>query len=191
MKVALKSIPPEGRDLDEALSLTDLGIDVTEWEEDSPIRVSGEVTRSLEEVHACGTVEARLGVECSRCLRSFTHSVDTRFDVFFHPYNEPLGPDDPVPAGPSIGFEYHTGLEVDLTSTLRDSIVLSIPSRLLCREDCKGLCPRCGSDRNDAPCACETEDVPPLPQSEATANPFARFFQEHPVGQGSRKGASR
>src|SRR5215213_1677197 len=55
----------------------------------------------------------------------------------------------------------YEGDAVDLDELVREQILLALPSRHLCREDCKGLCQKCGANLNDAPCSCEQGEVDP------------------------------
>ncbi|MBI5201306.1 MAG: DUF177 domain-containing protein [Elusimicrobia bacterium] len=80
-----------------------------------------------------GRVEATWTVPCNRCL----------------------GPVD-VKAGEDLEETYPVGQDViDLTESVRESLVLSIPSKALCREECAGLCAKCGANRNQGPCRCK------------------------------------
>jgi uncharacterized protein len=54
----------------------------------------------------------------------------------------------------TVDEEYYGGKEIDLAQALREQILLSLPPPPLCREDCKGLCPRCGKDLNEGECGC-------------------------------------
>src|SRR5215213_1252628 len=55
----------------------------------------------------------------------------------------------------------YEGDAVDLDELVREQILLALPSRHLCREDCKGLCQRCGANLNNGPCSCEQGEVDP------------------------------
>jgi uncharacterized protein len=50
---------------------------------------------------------------------------------------------------------FHDGRQLDLGGEARETLLLEIPIAPRCREDCRGLCPRCGADLNDGPCACQ------------------------------------
>ncbi|MBI4614940.1 MAG: DUF177 domain-containing protein [Planctomycetes bacterium] len=193
MKVPVKNIPPGGRDLSDEVPFADLGIEGADWVAQGPVYVRARATKSHEEVTVRGRLAVELQVECCRCLSPCVHEVSSDFEVYFEPCPEPLAPDEPLPPGPSLGMEYYTGHVVDLTSTLRDALVLAVPSRLLCRPDCAGLCPRCGADRNEGPCRCtpSPEEAGEGQRADATeANPFARFFRERAspeeLGRGGR-----
>jgi uncharacterized protein len=56
---------------------------------------------------------------------------------------------------------YHDGLELDLGETIREAVILEIPQVVLCRPDCRGLCPGCGSDLNEGACKCTPEGGDP------------------------------
>ena len=59
-------------------------------------------------------------------------------------------------------FVFHQELRgedfVDLTANMREDIILELPQRVLCAEDCKGLCPHCGKDLNKGPCRCQPSE---------------------------------
>ena len=53
------------------------------------------------------------------------------------------------------------GEAIDVDEIVKEQIVLAVPTRMLCREDCKGICPECGTDRNTGDCSCATNDIDP------------------------------
>ncbi len=102
-----------------------------------------------------GTLQAQGRAECSRCLAAF----DLRWDV---PVEITVLRDVATDEGEgdSLVIRQRKG-EVDLTEAVRESVVLALPLAPLCREDCRGLCPRCGIDRNTGTCDCAEEDIDP------------------------------
>lgn len=119
------------------------------------------------------SLDGGIETECSRCLARYRHALRERVRLVL----EPAGlrrPSDPEAAralqrdGMCLGEEGETGWyrgdEIDLSGFLREWVILGWPVQPLCREDCAGLCGRCGSDLNRGPCAC-----PPL----APESPFA------------------
>jgi uncharacterized protein len=94
---------------------------------------------------------ARIGADvrtsCRRCLADLVHHIDEDLDVLFS--DDPDAADDPavyvVPA---------TATTVDLGGVVREELALAVPAYLLCREDCAGLCPKCGADLNAGRCQC-------------------------------------
>ncbi len=105
--------------------------------------------------HWSGDFEA----PCARCLEPVRHSLAGDFDLLFRPLGIDAGPAERalVPPETEIGYYQEGGLALE--DVLREQVLLSLPVRTLCREDCKGLCPRCGRNLNSEPCICETLEV--------------------------------
>ncbi|MCX5741575.1 MAG: DUF177 domain-containing protein [Proteobacteria bacterium] len=122
-------------------------------------------------VFASGTFDGKFRVACSRCVEPMAIEIHEKLRVTFMPASEM--PDDDadaategedgeeVPADDLDVFPFD-GERVDLEPLFREQFVLSLPYAPLCREDCKGLCPQCGIDRNSASCTCEKPIDPRL-----------------------------
>ena len=93
------------------------------------------------EVTVRGRLSARLIAQCSRCLKEILYPVDLEF---IEHYKE-RGEDGEYP---------FSGEEIDLDRMLCDNVVMNLPGKLLCSEDCKGLCSVCGQDLNSGLCGC-------------------------------------
>jgi DUF177 domain-containing protein len=94
-----------------------------------------------------GEVAGEAKGACRRCLTEVTLPVAARVDVLFS--SDPDAVDDPsvYPLAPRA-------THVDLRPVLREEMALAVPAYFQCREDCAGLCPRCGADLNQGPCGC-------------------------------------
>ena len=93
-----------------------------------------------------------LGIPCSRCLREVPFHVPLKYEGksdFLHPSEE----DDLASCVEDK--------ELDLDMLIFDEVVPQLPSRLLCKEDCKGLCPKCGCNRNEVKCDCTDKEPDP------------------------------
>jgi uncharacterized protein len=97
---------------------------------------------------------------CARCAEAFAFPLETRFRVILSPRavmeeaNRELTCDD-------LGFGFYDGDEIDVTALVHEHALLALPTRLLCAEACRGLCPQCGINLNVAACACTTRATPP------------------------------
>jgi uncharacterized protein len=118
---------------------------------------------------AAGTFTGHLTVACSRCVGPVRLNLDETLRVTFMPPSE-MPAEDTVASteeGPEVSegdldvFPYD-GEKLDLEPLIREQFVLAIPFAPLCREDCKGLCPQCGIDRNTGTCTCEKPIDPRL-----------------------------
>jgi uncharacterized protein len=128
----------------------------------APVVCRAEVRRDGRRFRLVGRLASALEVACSRCLEPFRIPVDSSFDLLFLPAggagssgrDHELGEDD-------IGVSFYKDDEIDLGDVIREQCYLALPMKPLCREDCKGLCPICGINRNLATCECKTEWVDP------------------------------
>jgi uncharacterized protein len=121
-----------------------------------PVSVQGQLQAAGEGTYLWrGNVHAVVRGECRRCLTEVLDEVDLRVDAAVFS-TDPEAADDPefypLPERPT---------HVDVAEAVREELALAIKTELLlCREDCAGLCPRCGADLNAGPCACRTPAEP-------------------------------
>ena len=128
-----------------------MGVAVAWVPEGSPIEIDLRLESVLEGVLATGTAYLGVDAECARCLEPLHWQEEVEFsELFVYPATDARGSvveepadDDPQPM---VVDEC-----IDLESTLRDAVVLSLPLAPVCREDCGGLCPDCGVRLDDAP----------------------------------------
>lgn len=105
------------------------------------------------EMRVQGKFSGVMGADCDRCLGSATFPLDTSFDLFYRP--PPRIDADEMKIDESeaeIGF--YEGLGLELADVIKEQVLLAIPMRRVCREDCKGICPVCGANRNEVACDC-------------------------------------
>ena len=100
-----------------------------------------------------GSITAALRCVCDRCTAEFEKRVDIPLEV-------PLATELQDEENPD--YFLLEGDELDIDDLLESGYILNMDSQFLCREDCKGLCPRCGADLNDGPCNCGKELDPRL-----------------------------
>jgi len=94
-----------------------------------------------------GTVETAVSGECRRCLVPVEAPVRAEIGALFSQERDAEDDPDTYPLAPDA-------IEVDVTQAVREELMLVVPRFVQCREDCRGLCPRCGQDLNAGPCAC-------------------------------------
>ena len=113
----------------------------------------GVIENSADVLTLRGAIRAGLHCACDRCAREFDRDMEIPLDV-------PLATDLQDEESPD--YFLLEGDELDLDEVLETSFILGLEPRFLCREDCKGLCPRCGADLNLGPCGCKPEKDPRL-----------------------------
>ena len=94
----------------------------------------GTVEKGPETLTFRGHLTSEVEHICGRCLKSVSEPLDQDFELFYE----------------IKGLE-----DIDTTDDLREALILNRPISFLCRDDCQGLCPQCGSNRNERPCDCE------------------------------------
>lgn len=92
---------------------------------------------------------------CARCLDPVEHALSGDFDLLYRPLGIDAGPSERELGSHDTEIGYYQEGGLALEDVLREQVLLSLPARTLCRADCKGLCPRCGRNRNERACSCE------------------------------------
>ncbi|EPY10118.1 MULTISPECIES: YceD family protein [Paenibacillus] len=106
---------------------------------------------------AHGKLTAKMELQCSRCLTSFTETYVIPFDEQFK-----LKDSTDLPAeGDEEDVITVADDLVDLKPYVEEALLMNLPYAPLCDEACKGLCPTCGTNRNEHPCGCSTERIDP------------------------------
>jgi len=123
----------------------------------APMEVAGAAELLGDEIHIAGSLNTTVEAVCDRCLEPLRRPIDIEFDLFYRPMKT-IAHEEEIEIKPSeleIGFYEGNGLELD--EVLKEQVLLTLPMKQVCREECKGLCPHCGQNLNQAACACKTE----------------------------------
>lgn len=161
-------IPPKAMELDADIQLK------------GPVSVAGELYRLGKKIVIRGRLSAALMLTCSRCLVEMKYDLQTRWDALAVPVEEmeasPAAADDPEAGDEVEAFLGYENDQLDLLPEIRSVLILAIPMKPLCREDCPGLCPHCGLPLADRHCHAEAEN---------SDSPFLRlktWFHKPPAG---------
>lgn len=130
----------------------------------APVGLTGELRKDGQKVRLVGRVAATLELECSRCLEPFQVPVNAPFDLLFlsdADSAQAVRGDEQEVREDDVGVSYYKDEVIDLAEVIREQFYLVLPMKPLCREDCQGLCPVCGANKNRETCACQNEWVDP------------------------------
>lgn len=119
---------------------------------EGPLRLDGVVESVVDGLLVRGVLRAEAGMACARCLQPVQREVEADVVELFI---DPVDADDPDVV--EEGYEITEGT-LNLDTLVRDALAPAVPVQPLCRPDCAGLCPTCGTDLNAAACDC-VEDV--------------------------------
>lgn len=124
-------------------------IDVYVMEDEAGILVSGRFVGSAT-------------VPCARCLRSFEVPLEGAFNSMFRPHPEDFPKDTEVQEEDlDLSFLGQGQDSIDLREVIMEQVILNLPMKPLHSEDCKGFCPRCGTNKNETNCECPDKDIDP------------------------------
>lgn len=134
MRIDVAKIPPEGYTQEEDFRASDLELDFDAVVFESPVHVAASISRVTNAVHVDVTATAAMQYTCGRCLKEFRGGLSKEF-----------------------GLDYVLDKNqqfIDMDPDVREEIILDFPMKLVCKTDCKGLCPSCGADLNEGKCNC-------------------------------------
>jgi len=127
----------------------------------------------VPDIRLKGTFSGSFEVPCARCVEPVRHALTGEFDLLFRPAGvDALGNEHAI-STPETEIGYYENGGLALEDVLREQVLLSLPARTLCQPDCKGLCPRCGVNRNETACSCD--QGPSDPRWEALAGLSSRL----------------
>jgi len=111
--------------------------------------------KNIEDIRLVGDFSTRLEMRCARCLEPVLHDVKNSFDLIYRPLGSDAGVNErSISGGGEAEIGYYQGEGLLLEDALREQVLLAMPLKTLCREDCKGLCPHCGRNLNVETCEC-------------------------------------
>jgi uncharacterized protein len=178
LTLQLTEIPDEGLELFEEVQAEELGLLPEEALPRGPLSLSANLVKVGAHVHVEGVLEGPMVWECVRCLKEFDKPTEIPFTAEYQVPDPTVRTrerttKDRRQDGAESSSEMMdqddelyicTGDRVELAEMLREHVILSMPMQPLCHEQCRGLCPVCGGDRNEQACSCV---------QETQKNPFA------------------
>lgn len=118
-----------------------------------PVEIIASVDKTARQILLRASITTSGSFCCDRCLEAFEQPIHCTYSMFYV-YDDVEG--QRIPADDVVVIPPDT-VHIDLRDDVRQTVILSVPLKLLCREDCRGLCPRCGMNLNTTACACKEE----------------------------------
>jgi uncharacterized protein len=144
-------------------NVIDLG---SEARQRTPLKASGRAevveehhgkNQVIRDIRLRGRLSAGLELQCARCLEPVKQDIKRDFELLYRPLGADAGRDELSVTDAEAEIGYYQGDGILLEDVLREQILLALPLKITCREDCKGLCPQCGKNLNQEQCSCSTE----------------------------------
>ncbi|MEG2380188.1 MAG: DUF177 domain-containing protein [Oscillospiraceae bacterium] len=121
-----------------------------------PIHVDGEIVNMSDNLELTAKVHAKVKLCCDRCMEDFETEMDFEFSERL---KKEYVSDNSQDENPDI--IHFTGSSFDLSEMVYENLVVNIPTKVLCNEDCLGMCPKCGKNLNFGVCDCESDITDP------------------------------
>lgn len=108
----------------------------------------------IKDIRVRGDLSTRLQVSCARCLEPVDQVVARNFELLYRPQGIDARAEELSVTDAEAEIGYYRGDGLELQDVLREQILLALPLKTVCRDDCKGLCPHCGKNLNAEQCSC-------------------------------------
>jgi len=150
-----------------APGVIDLG---TDYRQVTPIESSGRADlveehhgkhKIIQDIRIQGRLATRLELSCARCLEPVMQDVKREFELLYRPQGADAGRDEMSVTDAEAEISYYEGEGILLDDVVREQVLLAAPLKVTCREDCKGLCPLCGTNLNLGQCSCAVAQEEP------------------------------
>ncbi len=135
----------------------------TDLRQRSPLRTSGRAqlveerhgkSARIKDIRITGDLATTVELDCARCLEPAVQKVSRKFDLLYRPLGSDAGRAELSVTAAEAEIGYYQGEGLLLEDALREQVLLELPLKAICREDCKGLCPHCGTNLNSDECSC-------------------------------------
>lgn len=129
-----------------------------------PVRVKALASVAGAEIHIQGGLKTQFQMECDRCVAPVKYPVERDFDLYYRPVSSIAREEEIEIPRDELDIGFYSGEGIELADLVREQLMLALPMKVICRPDCRGLCPVCGTNLNIKTCHCQ----PP-----GTESPFA------------------
>jgi len=153
VKINIKNIPDTGLEIKGSRQVRVEGMGNTDADLDLRVLLIA------EDVFVSGGVSTSVGLECSRCLGGFPSNISLNLNLAY--CQEPGDAEDKEVDSGDMNTGFLVGDELDLEEVIAEQILLGVPMKPLCSEECKGFCPKCGVDLNNNDCDCDRSYINP------------------------------
>lgn len=162
MKIEIERLTEGGEDFERTYTPEELSLEDEFARLATRVRVSGHASRKRGEVEVKGSLDTTVELPCDRCVVPvvFPVNVDFKAELGFADANAG-GAEATELQDADMDFSTVEGDAVDLDEIVREQILLALPARNLCDQDCKGLCPTCGANLNERECDCGHKEIDP------------------------------
>jgi uncharacterized protein len=160
--IEIEDLKPEPLHVHHVYSIREINFSHEDAVLSEPVATDFVLTHKDRNLRVGGTFKTAIRFTCSRCTKEFSRSLAARFDLSYLPQPTWSNEDTEIELRyEDMDIAYYDGIALDVDLMVMEQIELALPMKFVCREDCKGLCYRCGADLNQGPCLCRNEVTDP------------------------------
>jgi uncharacterized protein len=145
---------------------------ITEVKQSGPLEVNATAELLEGQIRIVGGLDTKIEMICARCLEPVVEEIHRDFDLFYQPLKKGTKPEEERLKDDDTEIGFFVGEGLFLADVLKEQVLLSLPMKVICQSDCRGLCPSCGANLNHEECRCETHT------SDSRLAPLARLKQD-------------
>ena len=123
----------------------------------APVALEFDIFKDKARFRLAGRVQTVLELPCGRCLEPFRRPVEATFDLRYQPHAQNTGEGEREVEDDDLSTAFYENDTIDLGQLMLEQFYLVLPMKPLCGEDCRGLCPVCGTNLNRGACNCQHE----------------------------------
>ena len=159
MRIELDKLEEHGGKFTRLYEANELSLDDPDIRLVEPAQISARVRLEGKDAELQGKLLAKLEVVCGRCLQPVELPVSAEFHERFVRAVSWASEEQHEVQAEDLNISVFDGEAIELDDVVREELLLAVPVNVLCREDCRGLCPICGIDRNMSSCQCEISEI--------------------------------
>jgi uncharacterized protein len=126
----------------------------------APLSVRLEVAKEYDHIRVHGQVGTTVRMNCSRCMVETDNAIASSFTIFYRKSTgEPQDEEEVELAEEDLIAATYEGDEIDFSDEIAEQVLMAIPFKPLCSDDCQGLCSSCGADLNVSKCGCDRQEM--------------------------------
>jgi uncharacterized protein len=161
MIIDLSSVRSERKKIERTFGVEEIDLDGEDVKLTAPVEVVADISKIDKKTSLGGTITTAISRDCTRCLEPVTGGLMFEFATSFLDAAEEDAKADAEVDPEDLDVSLVEDGKVSLADIVREQILLALPIQNFCREDCKGLCQKCGANLNLIDCKCSGEDIDP------------------------------
>jgi len=169
MEIFIEDIPSDGMtikgsDQDSWVKEIVNNIFAENFHSDDTVNLELNLTKVDSTINVIGTINLKYHPACDRCLNEFSVNKKISVTQILLPVYEnerQKDSDEKELAIDDVNMSFYEGDQIDVSDLVHEQIILSLPMKNICKDECAGICQHCGKDLNEGPCECKDDNVDP------------------------------